>query len=71
MCILSPFGARVHAPWAMALQTRLAERMGSDLQVLWSDDGIILRLGEAFDAGHIGPVDELCPSPDEIEQLVT
>jgi ATP-dependent Lhr-like helicase len=68
VCLLSPFGARVHAPWAMALQTRLGERMGSDLQVLWSDDGIILRLGEAFD--HV-PVDELCPSPDEIEQLVT
>jgi len=68
VCILSPFGARVHAPWAMALQTKLTERMGSDLQVLWSDDGIILRLGEAFD--HV-PVDELCPSPDEIEQLVT
>ncbi len=71
VCVLSPFGARVHAPWAMALQTRLGARMGSDLQVLWSDDGIILRLGEAFDASHMGPVDELCPSPDEIEQLVT
>ncbi len=68
VCILSPFGARVHAPWAMALQSRLAERMGSDLQILWSDDGIILRLGEAFEDV---PVDELCPSPDEIEQLVT
>ena len=68
VCILSPFGARVHAPWAMALQARLAERMGSDLQILWSDDGIILRLGEAFEDV---PVDELCPSPDEIEELLT
>jgi ATP-dependent helicase Lhr and Lhr-like helicase len=68
VCILSPFGARVHAPWAMALQARLAERMGSDLQILWSDDGIILRLGEAFEDV---PVDELCPSPDEVEELLT
>jgi ATP-dependent Lhr-like helicase len=68
VCILSPFGARVHAPWAMALQTRLAERMGDDVQLLWSDDGIILRLGEAFDDV---PIEELCPSPDEIEELVT
>jgi ATP-dependent Lhr-like helicase len=67
VCLLSPFGARVHAPWAMALQSRLGERMGSDLQVLWSDDGIILRLGEEFD--HV-PVEELCPSPEEIEELV-
>jgi ATP-dependent Lhr-like helicase len=68
LCILSPFGARVHAPWAMALQARLAERMGSDLQIMWSDDGIILRLGEAYDDV---PVDELCPSPDEVEELLT
>jgi len=68
VCILTPFGARVHAPWAMALQARLEERMDGDLQVLWSDDGIILRLGEAFDNV---PLDDLIPSPDEIEELVT
>ncbi len=68
VCILSPFGARVHAPWAMALQARLADRMGSDLQILWSDDGIILRLGEAFEDV---PIDELTPSPDEVEELLT
>jgi ATP-dependent Lhr-like helicase len=68
VCILTPFGARVHAPWAMALQARLEERMDGDLQVLWSDDGIILRLGEVFDNV---PLDDLIPSPDEIEVLVT
>ncbi len=68
VCILSPFGASVHAPWAMALQARLAERMGDDVQLLWSDDGIILRLGEAYDDV---PIEELCPSPEEIEELVT
>jgi ATP-dependent Lhr-like helicase len=68
VCILSPFGARVHAPWAMVLQAQLAERMGSDLQILWSDDGIILRLGEAFEDV---PMDELMPSPDEVEELLT
>ena len=29
VCVLSPFGAQVHAPWAMALQPRLAERGAS------------------------------------------
>ena len=28
VCVLSPFGAQVHAPWAMALQHKLAERWG-------------------------------------------
>jgi ATP-dependent Lhr-like helicase len=68
VCILTPFGARVHAPWAMALTARLEDRMEGDLQVLWSDDGIILRLGEAFENV---PLDDLLPSPDEIEELVT
>ena len=68
VCILSPFGAKVHTPWAMALQARLAERMGSDLQVLWSDDGIILRLGEAFEDV---PMDELIPAPEEVDDLLT
>ncbi|GAA1923585.1 ATP-dependent helicase [Streptomyces sodiiphilus] len=40
----SPFGAQVHAPWALALGARLAERFGIDAQVLHADDGIVLRL---------------------------
>ena len=68
VCVLSPFGARVHAPWAMALQARMGEKYGSDIQLLWSDDGIILRLGEAED--HV-PIEELGPSPDEIDALIT
>jgi ATP-dependent helicase Lhr and Lhr-like helicase len=48
VCILSPFGAQVHAPWAMALERRLAA-VGLDPEVMWADDGIVLRLQEAFD----------------------
>ena len=33
VCILTPFGAQVHAPWAMALQARLAERWGVDVEL--------------------------------------
>src|SRR5689334_1190356 len=43
VCILSPFGARVHAPWAMVLQARLTERWGTPVELMWSDDGIVLR----------------------------
>ena len=49
VCVLTPFGARVHAPWALALEARLAERLGLDVEVLWSDDGIVLRLPEAVE----------------------
>ncbi|MGW0783101.1 Lhr family helicase [Streptomyces sp. NPDC002913] len=43
----SPFGAQVHAPWALALSARLAERYGLDAQVMHADDGIVLRLPDA------------------------
>ncbi|GHJ40557.1 ATP-dependent helicase [Streptomyces sp. TS71-3] len=43
----SPFGAQVHAPWALALGARLAERYGMDAQVMHADDGLVLRLPDA------------------------
>ncbi|MCE4946817.1 DEAD/DEAH box helicase [Streptomyces albulus] len=45
--IHSPFGAQVHAPWALALGARLTERYGLDAQVMHADDGIVLRLPDA------------------------
>jgi ATP-dependent helicase Lhr and Lhr-like helicase len=67
VCVLTPFGAKVHAPWAMALQARLAERWDTDVEILWSDDGIVLRLPEAIDEL---PIDDLVIDPDEIDDLV-
>ena len=67
VCILSPFGAQVHAPWAMALQARLGDRWGMDVELMWSDDGIVLRLPEAVDEL---PVEELMIDPDEIDEIV-
>ncbi len=40
----SPFGAPVHAPWALAVSARLRERFGVDVQAMHADDGIVLRL---------------------------
>ncbi|TDC78063.1 ATP-dependent helicase [Streptomyces hainanensis] len=53
----SPFGAQVHAPWALALGARLTERFGLDAQVLHADDGIVLRLPDAdpLTAGGLDP----------------
>ncbi len=70
LCLLSPFGARVHAPWAMAVEARL--RAGTDgdsdsLQAVWSDDGIILRLPEAAQRPDPGV---FAIDPDEVEDLV-
>ncbi|MBV9951943.1 MAG: DEAD/DEAH box helicase, partial [Acidimicrobiia bacterium] len=67
VCVLSPFGAQVHAPWAMALQARLSERWGLEVELMWSDDGIVIRLPEAIDEL---PLDELVIDPDEVDDIV-
>ncbi len=48
--IHSPYGARVHAPWAVVLGARLRERYGVDAAAMHSDDGIVLRLPDMLDA---------------------
>jgi ATP-dependent helicase Lhr and Lhr-like helicase len=47
VCILSPFGARVHAPWALALAARLRDGLGLEVNSIWSDDGIAIHLPDA------------------------
>jgi ATP-dependent helicase Lhr and Lhr-like helicase len=67
VCILTPFGARVHAPWAMAAGARLRDALGLEAQSIWSDDGIAFHLP---DADVPPPTEELIPDPDELEELV-
>jgi ATP-dependent Lhr-like helicase len=67
VCILTPFGARVHAPWALALGARLRESLGLEAQSIWSDDGIALHLP---DADAPPPTDDLLLDPAELEDLV-
>jgi ATP-dependent Lhr-like helicase len=67
VCILSPFGTPVHAPWAMAIERRLMDRYDMPIETMWSDDGIVLRLPEAADSV---PIEELIIDPDDIDELV-
>lgn len=78
----SPFGAQVHAPWALAIAARLRERTGMDVQTMHGDDGIVLRLpdtGDPFGMDGNADVDaEFSLPPDfalfeaaEVEPLVT
>ena len=67
LCVLSPFGARVHAPWGLALRALLREQHGIETHALWSDDGIILHLP---DADSLPPDELVAIDPDRIEDLV-
>ena len=67
VCVLSPFGARIHAPWAMAAVERARTERGIDAETMWTDDGFVLRFPETDE-----PPDTslLIPSSDEVEALV-
>ncbi len=67
VCLLSPFGTPVHAPWAMAIERRLSDRYDMAVETMWSDDGIVIRLPEAADEI---PADDLLIDPSEIDELV-
>jgi ATP-dependent Lhr-like helicase len=67
VCLLSHFGARVHAPWAMAIGAIVRERSGDEPDILWTDDGIVVR----FPATDAPPsVELLLPDPERVGDLV-
>jgi ATP-dependent Lhr-like helicase len=67
ICILSPFGGRVHAPWALALEQRLGAALGIEVEAMWADDGIAFRLP---DSDTVPPVDLIAIPPDELDDLL-
>jgi ATP-dependent helicase Lhr and Lhr-like helicase len=68
LSVLTPFGARVHAPWALAARARMQERLDLEVQMIYTDDGFALRLPEADRAPDI---DDLLLDPEEVRELVT
>jgi len=47
LCVLSPYGGRVHAAWGLALSARLRDELGLESDAIWSDEGIIVHLPDA------------------------
>ena len=43
VCVLTPFGSRIHIPWAMAISARIRATGGPEVETLWGDDGFVLR----------------------------
>ena len=67
LCVLSPFGGRVHAAWSLALSARIRDEFGLECDAIYSDDGIIIHLPDAEEP----PSAELVLiQPDELEDLV-
>jgi ATP-dependent Lhr-like helicase len=67
VCVLTPRGGRIHAPWCMAVAAKIQRELGVDVETLWADDGFVVRFPDV-DA----PPDPalLIPDPEEVETLV-
>ena len=62
--ILSPFGARVHAPWALLVAARLRKESDAEVDLMWTDDGIVFRIPETYD---VPPLESFFPDPNDVE----
>ncbi|MBV9309231.1 MAG: DEAD/DEAH box helicase, partial [Solirubrobacterales bacterium] len=67
LCVLSPYGARVHSAWALALSARIREELGLESDAISSDDGIIMHLPDAEEPPG---ADFVMIEPDEVEDQV-
>ena len=67
MVVHSPLGARVHAPWALAIAGRLRERYGVDAQAMHADDGIVIRIPDMDEPPGL---DLAVFDPDDVERVV-
>lgn len=50
VCVLTPFGSRIHIPWAMAIGARIRAAGGPEVETLWGDDGFVLRFPDTDEA---------------------
>ncbi len=67
VCVLTPFGSAVHAPWCMAVTSKLRAERGLEVESMWSNDGFVLRVPDSDDAIQS---EDLLPSPAEFKDLV-
>ncbi|HTR76415.1 MAG TPA: DEAD/DEAH box helicase [Solirubrobacterales bacterium] len=67
LCVLSPYGGRVHAAWGLALAAKIRRDLDFEADAIWSDDGIVIHLPDADEAP---PADLVLIDPDELEDLV-
>jgi ATP-dependent helicase Lhr and Lhr-like helicase len=70
LCVLSPYGGRIHAAWGLALSARIRDQLGLEADAIWSDDGIVVHLPDADELGGRDAIAIALIEPDELEDMV-
>jgi ATP-dependent helicase Lhr and Lhr-like helicase len=67
ICVLSPLGGQILAPWSIAIMALAKEKFNLELETVWSNDGFVIRAPENADLEDFGwiVIDET-----EIERLL-
>ncbi|MGE3843666.1 MAG: helicase-related protein, partial [Vicinamibacterales bacterium] len=67
VCVVSPFGGQVLAPWALAATAHIRRQTGLDVESMWTDEGFVVRFP---DTDAPPETSQLLPPAGEIERLV-
>ena len=67
VCVLTPFGKRVHTPWAMAAAAQIAAAGGPHVETMVTDDGFVLRFPDVEAPPETAA---LVPDPAAVMDLV-
>jgi ATP-dependent helicase Lhr and Lhr-like helicase len=67
LCVLSPYGNRIHAAWGLALAASIRAQLGLECDAIASDDGIVVHLP---DSDQPPRADLVLIDPEEIEGLI-
>ncbi|QHN04595.1 DEAD/DEAH box helicase [Granulicella sp. WH15] len=67
VCCLTPFGSRVHAPWATAVTARIRANGGPEVEAMWTEDGFVLRFPETDEPPS---TEQFLLAPEEASELV-
>jgi ATP-dependent Lhr-like helicase len=67
VCVLTPLGGRIHAPWAMAAAARIRRERDLEVETMWADDGLVVTFPDTDEPPDVAP---LLLEPDEVETLV-
>ncbi len=67
ICLMSPVGTRIHAPLSICITRRLRKELNLEVDVIFSDDGIVLRLPEGTMPLRI---ESILPREDEVRDML-